>query len=172
MPTSAWVINLAVLAAVLVSDLGHRKVTVFRLLRPVVLTAVIIGFYVKSVVTNGNGLIFELGLGALGIVLGIAASALFQVRRESDGSAWSTAGATYALLWVVVVGARLAFEDEATTSHALDHWFATNRLSSNAITDALILMAITMVLARTGGLRVRVIVSRRRPVTPSVVGSA
>jgi len=64
-------------------------------------------------------------------------------------------GAIYALLWVVVVGARLAFENEASTSHALDRWFATNSLSANAITDALIFMAITMVLTRTGGLRIR-----------------
>ena len=172
MPTSAWVINLAVLAAVLLSDLGHRKINVFRLARPVVLTAVIIGFYVKSVVTNGNGLIFELGLAAFGIVLGAVAAALFQVRRESDGFAWSRAGAMYALLWVVVIGARLAFEDEAYTSHALDRWFATNSLSANAITDALIFMAITMVLAWTGGLRIRATLSAHRPTTPSVVANA
>ena len=93
MPTSAWVINLVVLAAVLFSDLGHRKINAFRLVRPVVLTAVIIAFYVKSVATNGNGLAFEFGLAALGIVLGVVAAALFQVRRESDGFAWSKAGA-------------------------------------------------------------------------------
>jgi hypothetical protein len=168
MPTSAWVINLVVLAAVLLGDLGHRKINAFRLVRPVIVTAVIIAFYVKSVATNGNGLAFEIGLAALGIVLGVVASALFQVRREQDGFAWSTAGTTYALLWVVVIGARLAFEDEAYTSHALDRWFATNSLSSNAITDALIFMAITMVLTRTAGLRVRAILSSHRPPTPSV----
>ncbi len=172
MPTSAWVINLVVLAAVLFSDLGHRKINAFRLVRPVVVTGVIIAFYVKSVATNGNGLAFELGLAALGIVLGVVAAALFQVRRESDGFAWSKAGAMYALLWVVVVGARLAFEDEAFTSHALDRWFATNSLSSNAITDALIFMAITMVLTRTAGLRIRASLSAHGPTAPSAVANA
>lgn len=172
MPTSAWVINLVVLAAVLLSDIGHRKISAFRLVRPVIVTGVIIGFYVKSVSTNGNGLAFELGLAAFGVVLGIVAASLFQVRRESDGFAWSIAGTTYALLWIVVVGARLAFEDEAFTSHALDRWFATNSLSANAITDGLIFMAITMVLTRTGGLRVRAILSAHKPTAANVVGNA
>lgn len=169
MPTSAWVINLVVLAAVLLSDLGHRKINAFRLVRPVVVTGVIIAFYVKSVATNGDGLAFELGLAALGIVLGVIAAALFQVQRESDGLAWSRAGAMYALLWVVVIGARLAFEDEAYTSHALDRWFATNSLSANAITDGLIFMAITMVLTRTAGLRVRATLGAHRRSIPNTV---
>ena len=78
MPTSAWVINLVVLAAVLFSDLGHRKINAFRLVRPVVVTGVIIAFYVKSVATNGNGLAFELGASRVGIALGVVAAALFE----------------------------------------------------------------------------------------------
>ena len=68
--TTIWIINLVVLAAVLQADLGHRKITRFRLLRPLVIAAVIAAFWISGVATSGTGLWVEAaGVGA-GILLG------------------------------------------------------------------------------------------------------
>jgi len=69
----------------------------------------------------------------------------------------SRAGGLYALLWVVIVGAR------AVLSYGSAHWFTiqivswavANQVSEAAITDGLIFMAIAMVLTRTLGLGLR-----------------
>jgi hypothetical protein len=42
MPASVWIINLVVLGAVYEADLGHRKITLFRLVRPLLLAAGIV----------------------------------------------------------------------------------------------------------------------------------
>ncbi len=159
MSASVWIINLVVLTAVLEADLGRRKITWFRLARPVVLAGVIIAFYIKGVAGRGSGLALELALAALGIILGLAAGAIFRVFRER-GFSWSQAGVAYAALWVLVIGARIGFAYATSHSHHLQVWLGTHHITSAALTDALIFMAAGMLLARTGTLIVR---ARRLP---------
>jgi hypothetical protein len=53
-------------------------------------------------------------------------------------------------VWILVIGARLLFTYGANHwySHAIGQWLATNRVTVDALTDALILLAIGLVLAR------------------------
>lgn len=160
MPASVWIINLVVLTAVLEADLGRRKITWFRLARPVVLAGAIIAFYLKGVAGSGSALALELGLASLGIALGLAAGAIFRVFRDPGGFPRSRAGAWYAALWAVVIGGRIGFAYATSHSHGLQVWLGTHHITSAALTDALIFMAAGMLLARTGTLVVR---SRRLP---------
>jgi hypothetical protein len=153
MPASVWIVNLVVLVAVYEADLGHRKITLFRLIRPLLLAAGVVAFFYKPVDTSGNGLAFELLLIVIGIGFGVAAGSLFRVYREK-GSAWSQAGIAYAALWAAVIGARLVFVYATYHSQALDNWLGTQHLTSDTITDALLGMAVAMVLARTASLRI------------------
>jgi membrane protease YdiL (CAAX protease family) len=157
--TQAEIVNGVVLATVLASDLGPaRKIGPMRLLRPVIVAAVIIPLFISQPVTHGTGLAVELAGVAAGLLAGLAAAALMHVYRSpKTGKPVSRAGWPYALLWTVVVGARAAF------SYGSVHWFRAqigswaiaNHVTLAAITDGLIFMAVVMVLVRTAGLRVR-----------------
>jgi hypothetical protein len=155
----AEIVNVLVLAAVLQADLGsHRTITRFRLLRPVLIAAVIIPLFLEKVTTGGGGLAVQLAGAAVGVAGGLAALALIRVYRSgTTGKPVSSAGWGYALLWTGVIGARALF------SYGAEHWFnsqlggwlAANSILPAAITDGLIFMAVAMLLTRTAGLAIR-----------------
>lgn len=169
MLVNAEIVNAVVLAAVLEGDLGpHRKITKFRILRPILTTAAIVPLFLTTVTTHGAGLAVELAGAAAGLAGGLIALALMRVDRSAPaGTPVSAAAWGYALLWTAVIGARALFSygAEHWFSPQLGHWMITNAVNADAITDGLIFMAVAMVLARTIGLAVR---ARRLPaLTPS-----
>jgi hypothetical protein len=157
--TQAMIVNGVVLATVLATDIGPaRKIGPMRLLRPVIAAAIIIPLFIYQPVTHGTGLIVEIAGVVAGLLGGLAAVALMGVYRSPQtGKPVSRAGAPYAILWTVIIGARAAF------SYGGLHWFKAplfswaiaNQVSVAAITDGLIFMAIAMVLVRTLALGVR-----------------
>jgi hypothetical protein len=153
MPTDVLIINLAVLFAVLEADLGRRKISTFRILRPLFLAAGIIPLFMKNVATSGNGEVLEILLAGFGVLFGIAAaSGLMRVTVDNRSQrAVSVAGAPYAAFWGFVIGARLLFTYGANHWYGtqLGHWMLTNGISVDALTDALIFMAVAMTVTRT-----------------------
>jgi hypothetical protein len=172
----ALLINVIVLFVVLEADVGpHRKIGWFRIARPLVLAGVIVPIYLKSLTTHGTGLYLELagtaagippgtgvpgpGAGpAAGILLGLMATGLMKVYRSpKTGRPVSRADFGYAMLWIIIIGARSAF------SYGSAHWFGpqlgtwmvAHHVVSGAITDTLLLMALGMLLTRTLGLAIR-----------------
>jgi hypothetical protein len=156
--TEAMIINGAVLVTVLASDLGaERKIGRMRILRPLILCAVV-PLFIQRPATHGTSLVVELAGIVAGVLGGLAASALMGVYRSPDtGKPVSRAGAPYAILWIVIIGARAAF------SYGSAHWFTgplvswavANQVTEAAIVDGLIFMAIAMVLVRSAGLGFR-----------------
>ncbi len=157
MSASIWIINFVVLAAVLEADLGHRKITRSRLIRPLVIAAVIAAFWIKGVAWSGTGLWVEAAAIGTGIVLGVAAAALMRVYTETDGRRYSYAWIPYALLWVAVVGSRLwfAYASNHDIRVPVGTWMFAHQLTASAFTDAFVFLALAMVLTRTGSLAVR-----------------
>jgi hypothetical protein len=166
MLTNALIINALVLFAVLEADLGPaRKVSSFRLLRPLLMTATIVPMFLAAVATHGTGLALEIGGGVAGVLLGVTAAGLLNVRREpASGRVVTRAGAAYAALWIAVIAARSCFSIGAVHwfNHPLGTWMISNQVSGAAITDTLIFMALGMTLARTLGLAVRANQIRRQ----------
>ena len=156
---AALVIDGVLLAAVLQADLGpHRKIGRARIIRPLLIAAVIVSVYLKAVATTGNGFSLEVVAASAGIALGLIATCLMGVsRRGDDRQAVSRAGSAYAALWIIVIGARAAFSYGADHwfSHSLGSWMVRNSVTTAAITDALIFMAVAMLLTRTIGLALR-----------------
>ena len=157
MPASVWIINLVVLGVVLETDLGRRRITWFRLARPLLAAGAVIAYYLIStpMVARGGGLAFELALAALGTILGVAAGLIFRVYRGAEGSPRSQAGIGYAALWIAVAGARIGFAYATSHSHHLQVWLFTHHITVDTVTDALIFMAAGMLVFRTAILRLR-----------------
>lgn len=149
--TSQYILNLGLLAYILWANLGSTAVTTRRFVLPLALVAVAGGVYLRNVPTAGHDITLEvLGL-CSGLLLGTVAGTLVRVRRDSHGRLVTQAGAPYAVLWVVVIGGRIAF------AYGASHWFpeAIGRFSAThqitgapAWTAAFVLMALTMVLTR------------------------
>lgn len=151
MPADIWIVNLLILAVVLLTDLGHRKVTWGRVVRPFAVALLILPIFVKSPQLSGNGLVLEGILLVAGVVFGLmAAFTLMKVSRAEDGHAYSTAGRPYAAFWVFVIGARLVFSYGAYHwyTSALGQWMVSNHITVNGLTDGLIFLAIAMAVAR------------------------
>jgi hypothetical protein len=165
MPASVWIANLLILGAVLEADLGRRSVGWWRLVRPLIVAAIVVPLFVKSPQGSGNGLTMELLLGALGFVFGLIATVLLmRVGRDpKTGKLMTWAGFAYGAFWVVVITARLIFGYGSNHwySQSLGSWLHTNQITSAGLTDGLIFMAIVMTLTRTGRLSIALATSTK-----------
>ena len=81
----------------------------------------------------------------------VAISPELEFSSTVRGIGSSTAGAAYGAFWTVIIGARLLFTYGANHwYHAqIQHWMVTNGITVDALTDALIFMAVAMAVTRT-----------------------
>ena len=146
-----YLLDLSLIGLVFLQIRG-RRVTLRSLLLPVALCAWAAVNYLKGVPTAGNDLVL-VGLATfLGIALGSLSGVFTRVSTGPDGHPYAKAGAAAAVLWVVGVGTRFAFQLYATHggAGAISRFSAAHSITSGeAWVAALILMALGEALTRT-----------------------
>ena len=154
----ALVASVSVLAIVLATDLGHRALTNWRLLRSLLAVVIVCAIFIRSFPTGGNDIPLQLaGIGA-GVLAGIIAAQFLAVERTSDGRVMTRGGVGYATVWTVLSAARVVF------AYGAEHWFAEDLVwfsiehgisGPDTYANAFLFMALSMVLARSGVMLVR-----------------
>ncbi|GAA2474956.1 hypothetical protein [Winogradskya humida] len=147
-----YVISLSILALMLFTGLGTHELTRSRIIRPLIIVAVVAAIYLKSFPTEGNDVPLVVIGGAAGVLLGVFSGLLVKVHRDpATGRIMTTAGFGFAALWIAVTAARLAF------IYGADHWFTAGLVTfsrthlitgADAWTAAFIVMSLAMVGAR------------------------
>ena len=150
MTITDYAIDIALIGLVAFQIHGMR-LTRRALVLPLAIVGIVAMNYLKTIPTAGNDLFLIAGLVAIGATLGSLAGLFTSVRRDSSGTPVAKAGTLAAILWVLGVGSRFAFQ--LYVSHgglpAVGRFGATHDITSGAAwTAALILMALTEVLCR------------------------
>jgi hypothetical protein len=151
MTTTEYALNVALVGLVVLQIRGI-KVTKAALVFPVVMTVWIATSLLQTIPTGGNDLVLELGGALAGATLGFCAAVATGVSRQG-ACAIAKAGGFAAFLWVVGIGARVAFSlwvGHGGASTIRDFSSSYHITGGPAWGTAFILMAITEVIARTG----------------------
>lgn len=156
MALTDYIIDLALIGIVVLQIRG-RRLTARSLLLPVMLVAWAAKTYLHSIPTAGNDLVLVAGCAAVGVTLGAGAGLWTRVEPGPDGSPVAKAGVAAAVLWVLGVGFRFAFQLYATHGGggAIARFSAAHAIGMQAWVAALVLMAIGEALARTAVLAAR-----------------
>ncbi|MFC9931569.1 hypothetical protein [Streptomyces sp. NPDC127190] len=173
MTANIVIMQLAILAVVLESDLGRRKIGWFRVGRPIIGVALIVPFFFTSLPTGGNDLLLQ-GAGAVaGAALGLFSVCPLLVsvdyapewrRRWPRTSpapgkpvAISHSGVGYAAVWIAVTAARLGFAYGAQHVFpvGLGVFLTAHHLSGTGLSNGFIFLSVSMSLCRSLGLWVR-----------------
>ena len=163
-----YLIDISLIALVLVQIRG-RRLTTRALLLPLGIVSYVAYSYLRGVPTAGNDLFLVAGCAALGATLGGLSGKFTSVYADGEGVPFAKAGLIAATLWVLGTGARLAFQLYATHGGgaAVERFSVTHSITSaSAWTAALILMALSEAVFRTGILAWRgTAVRRQAPVS-------
>ena len=165
-----YLLNIGLIALVLLQVRG-RKLDRRALVLPLALVAWAASQYLHGIPTAGNDVAFVVTLAFVGVALGTSSASLTSLEPGSDGVPIARAGLVAASLWVLGIGARLAFSlyVQHGGQHAIARFSMIHHLTPQAWVTGLVLMAFAEVVSR-----VLVLWTRSRSVMrgPAVVAIA
>ena len=145
------VLNLAILAITLESDVGLRKIRWFRVLRPAVSALIAVPFFLRGIDTSPWGLLLEAVALLLGLALGYGACRLMRFCTDPAGHQPRTQGGWgYALAWSAVTGLKILLTYAVITWFPRDvgQFMAAHQLTPDSIRAAFIFLALGSPLVR------------------------
>ena len=157
MNTTGYIINTA-LVLLVVRQIRGRRLDFQNLALPLVLVGAAAAYYLHSIPIVGHDLALDVALGLTGAVLGSLCGFFTRFHSDRDGTIIARAGIAAAALWVIGVGARMAFAFSADHGGrpAITHFSRAHSISgANAWVAALVLMALAEVIARLVVIRAR-----------------
>jgi hypothetical protein len=147
--TTTYILT-AALVLVVVRQLRGRKLAGPSLYAPLAIVAYVTAEYLRGIPTSGN----DLELALLGATAGVALGSLCGLHTivyTNRGIPYARATGFAAALWILGVGARLAFSLYAQHGggRAIAHFSVAHSLTMQAWVAALVLMALAEVVSRT-----------------------
>jgi hypothetical protein len=175
MTKTDWILDIALILVVL-RQIRWSRIDPFFLLVPIGITSFVAYTYLDPIPTGGNDLLLISAFAVLGIVLGVTGGLTTHVRVR-EGKAFVRAGFAAASLWVLGMGARLAFAvwSEHSGGPTIVRFSERHDITSmQAWVSGLILMVLCEVGTRIGTILVRVAAAKRQAAVGSggVVGVA
>jgi membrane associated rhomboid family serine protease len=147
-------INLALLVAVVFTQLGRRVVTRRRFTIPLIIVGVAAVEYLRGAPTGGHDLAFYAIGVASGAAFAVLASMFVHVERDATGQIVARTGVMYAVVWLIVIGGRIAFAETATHTgfgQTVGSFSRAEMITGSGAWRAMfVLMALAMVLTRVG----------------------
>lgn len=146
-----YLLDISLIGFVLL-QVRSRKITLHSLLPPILISAWAIANYFHGVPTAGNDLVLVGLATGLGITFGALAALYTKVTTGPDGVPYAKAGVVAAVLWIVGVGTRFAFQLYASHggAGAIARFSASHSITTgNAWVAALLLMALGEAVIRT-----------------------
>jgi hypothetical protein len=165
MTRTDWILDIALILVVL-RQIRWSRIDPIFLLVPIGITSYVAYMYLDPIPTGGNDLLLISAFAVLGIVLGVAGGLTTHVRVR-QGRAFVRAGVTAASLWVLGMGARLAFAvwSEHSGGPTIVRFSERHDITSmQAWVSGLILMVLCEVSTRIGTILVRAAAAKRQAV--------
>lgn len=149
MTTTDYLLN-AVFVVIVVRQARERELDLRSAVVPLAVLAYVAHLYVHSLPTAGNDLVLIAGLGAVGLVLGIASGFATYVRAGENGFAVARIGLTAGGLLIAGIGSRMVFAFAVShgARHAVASFSYSHHLGAAAWPAALVLMALLEVSTR------------------------
>jgi len=172
MTTTDWILDVALILVVL-RQIRWSRIDALFLVVPIGITSFVAYKYLDPIPTGGNDLLLIGAFAAVGIVLGVTGGLTMHVRVR-QGKAFVRAGFTAASLWVLSMGARLAFIiwSEHTGGPTIARFSEQHHITSTqAWVSGLILMVLCEVVTRLGTVLIRVTAAKSQVATSTPGGT-
>ncbi|MGW4702466.1 hypothetical protein [Streptomyces sp. NPDC004285] len=171
MTLTDWLVDIALILIVF-RQLREGRLGPRSYLLPLGIVAFFASQYLDGLPTEGNDLVLIGATVGVGAALGIAGGVFTRI-RSLNGDLMIKAGAVSAVLWVLGMGARLAFQLWVDHGGADDvaRFSVEHRITSQqAWVTALLLMAVAEVVTRLATIfvRSRMVARTTMPATPAV----
>ncbi|MDH6133246.1 hypothetical protein P3T37_002641 [Kitasatospora sp. MAA4] len=157
MNTTEYCVQL-VLILLVVRQIKGGKLDAASLVLPVVLIAATAAYYLRQFPTAGGDLGLELGLGALGVLIGVLCGITTRIWNTGQG-VYAKAGVVAAALWIGGIGTRIVFvlaEEHTGFSKTVETFSRNQQITgAQAWVVAFVLMALGEAVARLVTIRVR-----------------